>query len=178
MNFIKITSTIALTLLIISCSSISKKQVENNSTLTKYTFKLLAVDEERAKNVDSMSQTDAKVLGDIILVDKRDENTKYLLKANAIVDNFMIENAEVSIDEFRHRPLINIQFSKEGAKIFSDFTAKNIGKRVAIVLNFKVYATPVIAQQISSGTVQITGGFSTEKAFEIVNSINLTKGKR
>ena len=152
--------------------------MESSGTLTKYTFKLLAVDEERAKNVDSMSQQDAKALGDIILADKHDKNTKYLLKANAIVDNSMIENAEVSIDEFRHDPLINIHFSKEGAKVFSDFTAKNVGKRVAIILNSKVYAAPVIVEQISGGTVQITGEFSQEKAFEIVNSINLRNEDR
>ena len=171
MKFIKIISTIVLSLLIIGCTS---KVVET----TAYTFKLLAVEEERAMNVNNMSQKDAEEFGDIILTDKRDKNIKYLLKANSIVDNSMIINAEVSIDESRHRPLINIQFSKEGAKIFSDYTAKNVGKRVAIVLNSKVYSTPVIAQQISAGRVYITGGFSIEKAFEIANSINFENGKK
>lgn len=165
MNVIKITSAIVLTLLI-GCSSATKE----------YTFSLLAVDEERAMNVKGMSQKEAEAFGDIILTDKRDENIKYLVKAKAILDDSMITHAKVSINEFPHggdKYLINLQLSKDGRKIFSDFTAKNIGNRIAIVLNAKVYSAPVIAQQITGGTVQIVGDFSKEKAFEIVNSINL-----
>jgi len=169
MNFIKTTSAIVLALLI-GCSSVTKE----------YTFLLLAVDEERAMNVKGMSQKDAEAFGDIILTDKRDENIKYLVKAKSILDDSMIIHAEAFINEFPHggdKYLINLQLSKDGTKIFSDFTAKNTGNRIAIVLNSKVYSAPIIAQQIKGGTVQITGDFSKEKAFEIVNSINLKKGK-
>lgn len=168
MNLIKITITIALTLWMIGCSSVTKE----------YTFSLLAVDEERAMNVKGMSQKDAEALGDIILTDKRDVNIKYLVKAKSILDNSMIINAKASINEFPHARndyLINLHLSEEGTKIFSDFTAKNVGNRMAIVLNSKVYATPIIAEQIKGGMVPITGDFSKEKAFEIVNAINLKK---
>lgn len=185
MNFIKTTTIILLTLLTIGCNSINNKTEEErlikSSSITKeYTFSLLAVDEERAMNVDKMSQKSAEAFGDIILTDKRNENIKYLVKAKSIIDNSMIVKAEASTDELHGKNgyLIHIQLSKEGAKIFSDFTEKNVGKRVAIVLNSKVYSAPIIAQQITGGKVQITGEFSKEKAFEIVNSINLGKGKK
>ena len=165
---LRITITIALTLLIMGCNT-NKKEA--------YMFELLAVDEARAMNVEGMSQKDAEAVGDIILTAKYDEKQKYLLKSKSIIDNSMIVDSEVSVDEVRHGNMINIHFSKEGAEIFSDFTEKNTGKRVAIVLNSKVYSAPIIAQKISGGTVQITGDFSTEEALKIVNAMKPKKEK-
>ena len=90
----------------------------------------------------------------------------------------MVSDAQVSKDKFREGYVINIQLTHEGAKVFSDFTAKNVGKRIAIVLNDIVYATPIIAQQISGGKVDITGDFSKEKALDIVNDLKLLKDKK
>jgi len=159
-------SIIVLTLLIMGCNATKKEA---------YTFELLAVDEARAMNVEKMSQKDAEAVGDIILVDKYNKKQKYLLKSKSIIDSSMVADAQVGIDEFRHGNLINIQFTKDGAEIFSDFTEKNTRKRVAIVLNSKVYSAPIIAQKISGGTVQITGDFSKEEAFAIVNSMKSKK---
>ncbi len=164
MNLLKTINIIILTLLAIGCSSGQE-----------YTFQLLAVDEERAMNVESMSQKDAALVGDIILTAKYDEKQKYLVKSKTIIDNSMIVNAEFSTDELRHGYMITIYFSKEGAEIFSDFTERNTGKRVAIVLNTKVYSAPVIAQKVTGGRVEITGSFSKEEASEIVNSIKSKK---
>jgi len=172
---LRIISTIVLALLIIGCNT---STIEKSVTTKNYTFKLLAVDEARTMNVEGMSQKDAEAVGDIILVDKYNEKQKYLLKSKSIIDRSMIADAQVGIDEYRHGNLINIQFTKEGAEIFSDFTSKNNGKRVAIVLNSKVYSAPIIAQTIPGGTVQITGDFSTEEAFAIVNSMKSKKEKQ
>ena len=142
-----------------------------------YKFELLAVDEARAMNVEGMSQKDAEAVGDIILTAKYDAKQKYLLKPKSIIDNSMIVDAEVAVDGFRHGNMINIQFSKEGAELISEFTAKNVGKRVAIVLNSKVYSAPAIAERVTGGKLQITGDFSMVEALKIVNSIKPKKEK-
>ena len=90
----------------------------------------------------------------------------------------MVADAQAYEDELREGYVINIQLTNEGAKVFSDFTAENVGKRVAIVLNEVVYATPIIAQQISGKKIDITGGFSKEKALDIVNDLKLLKDKK
>jgi len=153
----------------------TKSTIEKSVTTKIYTFDLLAVDEARAMNVEAMSQKDAEAVGDIILVDRYNEKQKYLLKSKTIIDSSMVANAEVGIDEYRHGNLINLQFTKEGAEIFSNFTEKNMRKRVAIVLNSKVYSAPIIVEKISGGKLQITGDFSTEEAFAIVNSMKSKK---
>jgi len=57
---LRIISTIALTLLIMGCNT-SKSTIEKSVTTKNYTFELIAVDEERAMNVEAMSKKDASV---------------------------------------------------------------------------------------------------------------------
>ena len=62
---------------------------------------------------------------------------------------------------------VGIEFNKEGGKAFSDITATNVGKRLAIVLDGTVYSAPVIREKIPSGRGQITGNFSVQEASDL-----------
>ncbi len=55
------------------------------------------------------------------------------------------------------KPVVDLEFDSKGAKIFSRVTGANIKKRLAIVLNDKVYTAPVIQTKIRNGRAQITG---------------------
>ena len=144
----------------------------------KYWFAILAVDEENARNVDKMSKQDADDLGDIILTDWRDISKKYLIKNSLVVEHSMVAKAESVRDKFTNGYLIRIALTKKGAEALSNFTAHNVGKRVAFVLNDKVYSAPIIAQQISGGEVVIRGDFSKKEAFDIVNDLNLDRKEK
>lgn len=48
------------------------------------------------------------------------------------------------------KPVVNLSFDSKGSRIFSQVTGSNIGRRLAIVLNEKVYSAPVIRSKISS----------------------------
>lgn len=52
----------------------------------------------------------------------------------------------------------------EGAQVFSEFTGKNVGKFLAIVLDKKVISAPQIQTQISEGSGVITGNYTAESA--------------
>jgi preprotein translocase subunit SecD len=54
--------------------------------------------------------------------------------------------------------------SSDGAKIFADFTAKNIGKTLAIVLDKKIISAPSINGAIPSGSGVIQGTFTVNEA--------------
>ena len=54
--------------------------------------------------------------------------------------------------------------NSQGAQIFGDFTGKSVGKRLAVVLDGKVYSAPVIRERIGGGSGQISGGFSVQEA--------------
>ena len=56
-----------------------------------------------------------------------------------------------------------INFTNEGAKIFSELTKRYLNRPLAIILNGKVYSTPTVQAQLSSNAT-ITGRFSQEEA--------------
>ena len=64
-------------------------------------------------------------------------------------------------------PDVNLKFSKNGAKEFEKVTRKNVGKRLAIVLDGVIKSAPSIRERISGGKAQITGKFSMSEAKEL-----------
>ncbi|ADV47255.1 protein translocase subunit SecD [Nitratifractor salsuginis] len=129
-------------------------------------LQMMAVDEDRAARVYSMSPAEAKKYGDVILPDVKNPKEKYLLKAIPILDGSMLTDAKVGFDR-NNQPVINFKLNGEGAKIFGDFSGKSVGKRMAIVLDNKVYSAPVIRERIGGGSGQISGNFTIDEANDI-----------
>ena len=77
-----------------------------------------------------------------------------------------LADARAVFDEFG-RPQVSLTFAPEGAKKFEEVTRQNIGKRLAIVLDGRVYTAPVIRQAITGGQAVIEGLSSVEEASEI-----------
>lgn len=77
-----------------------------------------------------------------------------------------LKTAEVGLDEYG-KPQIGFELNPEGAKIFADFTSKNVGKFLAIVLDKAVISCPTIQTPIRDGRGRITGRFELEKARSI-----------
>ncbi len=129
-------------------------------------LQLMAIDEKRADQVYNMSEEEAAEYGDIILPDAKNPKIKYLVHEVPILDGSMLTDARVAFDT-SNQPVINFTLNSAGAKIFGDFTGKNVGKRLAIVLDNKVYSAPVIRERIGGGSGQISGGFSVEEAHDV-----------
>jgi len=60
--------------------------------------------------------------------------------------------------------IIQFDLTPEGATIFADFTAANVGKYLTIVLDKKVISSPVINSAIPDGSGIIQGSFTAETA--------------
>ncbi len=130
-------------------------------------LQLLAVDEARAMRVYTMTPAQAKQYGDIILEDVKNPNEKYLVKQVPILDGSKLTNAQVAFDQNTNEPVINFSLNGEGAQIFGDFTEKNVGHRLAVVLDGKVYSAPNIRERIGGGHGQISGSFTVEEANDL-----------
>lgn len=126
-------------------------------------LELMAVDEDIADQVYSLTSSQAAEYGDIILEDTKDSNTKYLVKEIPILNGSQVIDAQVSFDQ-SNQAIINFTLNSTGAKIFGDFTAANVGKRLAVVLDGKVYSAPNIRERIGGGSGQISGGFTLAEA--------------
>lgn len=133
-------------------------------------LKMMAVDEDRNVRVSSITSEEAASYNDVILpfVDfaSGESSDKILLKEIPILDGSMITDARVAYDE-RSQPVISFTLNSVGAKIFGDFSGANVGKRMAVVLDNKVYSAPVIRERIGGGSGQISGSFSAEEAKNI-----------
>jgi len=128
-------------------------------------LQLMAVDEDRAARVMTMNENEAKSFGDVILPDVNTPE-RYLLRQIPVLDGSMLTDAKVGFDK-NNQPVINFSLNGQGAKIFGDFTAKSVGKRMAVVLDNKVYSAPNIRERIGGGHVQISGNFKLEEAHDL-----------
>jgi preprotein translocase subunit SecD len=78
----------------------------------------------------------------------------------------MLTDARVGFDQ-SNQPVINFTLNSEGAKIFGDFSGKNVDRRMAIVLDDIVYSAPYIRERIGGGSGQISGSFSVQEAGDV-----------
>lgn len=129
-------------------------------------LQMMAVDEARNARVNTMTPLEAESYGDVILPFVNNPNQKILLKAIPILDGAMLTDARAAYDQ-NGQPIINFTLNAQGGKIFGDFSGKNVGNRMAVVLDGKVYSAPVIRERIGGGSGQISGGFSVQEASDI-----------
>ena len=93
--------------------------------------------------------------------------TPYLVKKRALLTGAYLTDAKVQIDSQYNEPYVSIEFDKKGGRIFAQITEQNVKKRLAIVLDNKVYSAPVIQEKITGGSARITGNFTTEDAHDL-----------
>ena len=91
----------------------------------------------------------------------------YVLKKRAVVAGDQLTNAAQAFDSQTGRAVVSFAFNGQGARKFGDATARNVGKRFAIVLDNRIISAPVINGPITGGSGQITGNFTPESASEL-----------
>lgn len=91
----------------------------------------------------------------------------YLIKSQTLMTGAYLTEARVALDSRTNEPYVAMRFSPEGAKLFDEITAANVGKRMAIILDNNVYSAPVIRERISGGNAQIEGSFGLEEAKDL-----------
>lgn len=114
----------------------------------------------------AMSETERKETGVRVLPDYKNPEMSYVVKDIPVLDGSMLTDAKVGYDS-NGQPAIEFKLNSQGASIFGDFTQKSVGKRLAIVLDGKVYSAPSIKERIGGGSGQITGHFTPEEARDL-----------
>ncbi|MGX3098029.1 protein translocase subunit SecD [Helicobacter sp. 23-1046] len=133
-------------------------------------LEFMAVDEERNARVNLMSDLEAEEYGDVILPFAKStsaggESGFLLVKKIPILDGSSITSASPSRDQ-NNQYVVSFTLDSAGARIFGDFSGKNIGKRLAIVLDGKVYSAPVLRSRITDSG-QISGDFDKYSAADL-----------
>ncbi|MDO8360831.1 MAG: protein translocase subunit SecD, partial [Devosia sp.] len=90
-----------------------------------------------------------------------------LLNENVEVGGEDLTNAQPGFDQQTGRSVVSFSFNTHGAILFGEITAKNVGKRFAILLDNQVITAPTIQQAITGGSGQITGNFTPATANDL-----------
>lgn len=69
-------------------------------------------------------------------------------------------------------PQVALRFDDEGTKMFADLTKKNLGKRIAILIDGQIVSAPTVQSEIVNGQAVITGNFTQKEAKELVSRLN------
>lgn len=91
----------------------------------------------------------------------------YLLKAETLLKGDTIDDARVRFDTQFGQPYVSLSFNSIGAKIFEEITGKNVGRRLAIILDGRVKSAPIIKTKIAGGKAIIEGRFTSEEAHDL-----------
>ncbi len=83
-----------------------------------------------------------------------------------------VVGAQVTLDQYTRQPQVAIEFSSEGAKLFGDITARNVGKPLAIFLDGQLIEMPTVQEAITGGNAVITGQFTLAEAQTLAERFN------
>ena len=95
----------------------------------------------------------------------QDKTQKYLL-GPSFLEGTQIESAQAQQNSQGVGFVVSLTFKPEGAAIWGQYTAANIGKQSAFVLDGEVVSAPSINQAIY-GPTEISGQFSQQRAQEL-----------
>jgi len=110
-----------------------------------------------------------KIIGETPLLDFREVEGEKFIPTN--LTGRYIKSAQLGFDNLG-KPVVNISFNDEGAKIFEDLTERNINKLLAIFLDNEPIEIPVVKEKISGGKAVISGNFTPDSARQLVERFN------
>jgi protein-export membrane protein SecD len=142
----------------------------------EYSFKI--VNDSLAKFNEILKRSDIKVLIPtdlkVVVEAKPDKRTKeksgvevyefYSLKRDPELTGEVIVDAQQSFDPTTNAPMVNMTMNDDGSERWSRITGANLKKRIAIVLDDRVYSAPVVQAKITGGRSQITGQSNSAEA--------------
>jgi len=84
----------------------------------------------------------------------------------------MVSRATVQFNSTTNAPQVGLNFTTDGAKLFSTITKNNIGNYIGIFLDGTLISAPVVQAEIDGGQAQITGTFQLTEVQTIVRDLN------
>lgn len=88
------------------------------------------------------------------------------LEKDAMLTGEDVADARPAFDNM-NKSYVTLNFNARGARIFERVTTESVGRRMAIVLDGKVYSAPVIRERIGGGRASISGNFTTAEAQDL-----------
>jgi SecD/SecF fusion protein len=91
------------------------------------------------------------------------------LEGNHVVD------ARQDFNQMNGEPEVSMSMDYTGAQIWKKMTGQNVGQFVAVVLDDRVYSSPIVNGEIAGGSTSISGSFNLEDAQDLANILKTGK---
>ncbi len=101
-----------------------------------------------------------QILGKTAMLEFKDE------AGNTVLTGTDLKDAHEQTDQ-SNQNLVSLEFSDEGGQKFADLTTKNVGKKIAILLDGEVLTAPHVNEPITGGKAVITGSKTLEEAHNL-----------
>ncbi len=83
-----------------------------------------------------------------------------------------LARATAGFDQNTGSPIVNLEFTAEGAKKFEEITRRSLNRRVAIFLDEEILMAPNVQSVITGGQAFISGQFTTAQTKEMAALLN------
>ena len=101
-----------------------------------------------------------QVIGKTAMLEFKEED------GNTALTGTDLQNAKEETDQ-QGQNLVSLEFSSEGGQKFADLTTKNVGRKIAILLDGEVLTAPNVKEPILGGKAVITGSRTLEEAHNL-----------
>ena len=92
---------------------------------------------------------------------------KLIISKRIIMSGENLVEAQPRLDSQSNQPTVTFTLDRLGAQKFGRATTKNVGKRIAIILDNKVISAPSIREPITAGNGNISGNFTFQEATDL-----------
>lgn len=96
-----------------------------------------------------------------------EQKSPLLINTNIMMTGDMVKDAQVRFGGTFNEPMVTLDLTGRGGKIFAKVTSENVNRRFAIILDDVVKSAPVIREKILGGSAQISGNFTYEEAGDL-----------
>ena len=97
----------------------------------------------------------------------QENQEKITVSKRIILSGENLIDAQPKYDNFNNEPIVAFSLDRLGSQRFGRATSKNIGKRIAIILDNEAISAPVIRDAITGGNGTVSGNFTFQEATDL-----------
>ena len=113
-----------------------------------------------------MVTSDKSEFGNDIFILK-DTGEEITVSKRVIISGENLIDAKPRFDNLNQEPIVAFTLNRSGSQRFGQATSRNIGKRLAIILDNQAISAPVIQDSITGGQGTISGNFTFQSATDL-----------
>lgn len=145
-------------------------QTTSEPIKTQFGYHVIRRIESRTSEVEG--EQVVEVHGQHILVSTVEGSEAALNFEPTSLSGQQLKRADVVFDPTTGSPQVQLTFDSEGAKLFQELTAQNVGRVIGIYLDQQPISLPTVNQEITGGTAVITGNFTLQEAKDLARRLN------